>query len=87
MGLDEETRAALGFGCAWTQLALRWPLYLVKRAPLDGRELARRREREAADRRARGIPAREFFASDAERLEATRRRKREHMQRVRAAAK
>lgn len=38
MTLDDDTRAALGFGDAWEQLALRWPLYVVASTRKDWRK-------------------------------------------------
>lgn len=80
MNLDDDTREVLGFGDAWEQLALRWPLYTVAR-----------NERVREERRAAGVRPREEYlaavrhATDDERREAIRRSKREHMRRVRAA--
>lgn len=89
MTLDDETIEALGFGDHWEQLALRFPPFVVAR--MDAWQMRQRRAREAAYRRADGVPERSnggrferVYATEAERVEARRKSKREHMQRVRS---
>lgn len=83
MTLDDETRAALGYGETWEQLTLRFGLFVVAE-----RERKTTWQREA--RRAAGVrPHAEALAAyrhptDESRREAIRRSKRDYMRRVRA---